>query len=193
MNQMIGGPHVYDVVTCYNVGAGFSITKSYESGKWQTVELIKEHGLVILRGVQAQYFAVPPTQTRLTLYPVKVSHTEFYVEFPARYKYVVGPLLSRSEYNSEKHPGTGYANIILQGSDGTRKTMGAFSGSATKGDLITSWPGGSLHRYYVQQAFSGSYDTSKCGPNSGMKRIYVSADLRGGGVLIPPSITLDLF
>ncbi|WP_223380496.1 hypothetical protein [Aeromonas enteropelogenes] len=194
---MVGGAHLYDVVTCYNAGAGFSITKSFESGAWRTVELIKEHGLVIIRGVQAQYFAVPPQATRMTLYPVRVSNNEFYVEFPARYKYVVGHMSSLAEMGETINKTlSGTASITIQGSNGTRKRVAHYSGGATRGEVIGAAPNvGKIYRYYVQAVLSGAYDTEGIGPNSGMKRLYFYGTIGPSnmGVKIPPSITVDLF
>lgn len=84
VNAAIGGANTYDVVTCYNPSAGFSITKNYETGKWKTVELIEGNSIKIMNGIEVHRISTPSSSIILAL-PVIKSGDEYYVEFDAKY------------------------------------------------------------------------------------------------------------
>lgn len=168
VNNTIGGAHVYDVVTCYNVSAGFSCTKNFNGNGWDTVSLIEQNALVMSSGIQVSQIAFPPASALLTLPIVKESNKSSYFEFDGKYtivdfNYSIGTWGFTGEDHDRPYS---EVQLVSRGADGSERSLGVIRAYGTPYGKPGSG-GWSAPTIQINGRWSAAI-----GPRSGIKRVY---------------------
>lgn len=101
MNNIIGGPMTYDVVTCYNPSGGYSQTCHYENSVWNTVTLMEQNKMKMVTGIPVHGITVPDD-----VYPsiclMNWSSTTLYFNFNAAMQHIDFEIVvSLNEYHHD--------------------------------------------------------------------------------------------
>ena len=196
---MIGGPKTYDVVTCYNPGGGFSITKNYESGTWKTVELIEQNELKIMNGIEVFRIGIPSKSTVATV-PLHRNGNEFYFEFDARYTGVSFNVALTGSISKGFSVGGGSSPSTVTLGPETRTINCHFRAANGQEILLASEPrsyyGKATGFGYLTVVASETHQFSRnanvnVGPTTGVKRIKFTGNVDVVG--FPASVDLILF